>query len=308
MAKTVKLADVRVSRFSRLTPADRANVERIRADLVDGSKMLLNDPHVFKDDAGKWELLAGHDRVEAALLAGWDEIQVRDFSAVISPKDDDAILAHFCKENLLRKETRKDAIAEEWITRHPEWTDGKVALESGCSREYVSQIRSEMQADGKWQPVATTVNAKGEERPARERRPRTVRQNVPSRRGIPHPTETKPLSKVEAMRADREAAAEEREQMAAERGEEEGRQESLTREEGGDSPEARPGIAPEAPAVPSLPAWLVAALAASGLALLPLTNDQAAALSAAQGDRLFAFGTACTNAARRAKLLRENAA
>lgn len=175
MASTVKLADVVPSRFVHLTPPDEANIERIRADLEYGSKILLNVPHVFRNEAGKWELLAGHDRAEAARRAGWTEIPVRDFSGLMN--HDDAILGHFCKENLLRKDVSKAAVAGEWLGKHPDWSDGVIAEHSGCSREHVSVTRAEL---GVANPQVLATSRTGRDgktrtyKPQAERKPRTT--------------------------------------------------------------------------------------------------------------------------------------
>lgn len=302
MASKVKLSDIVPSRFAHLTPMDEANVERIRADLESGSKILLNNPHVFRE-GDKYELLAGHDRVEAARRAGWTEVPVRDFSGALNT--DDAILAHFCKENLLRKEVSKAAIAGEWLKKHPEWSDGKVADESGCTAPYVGAVRGEL---GITNPKLVSGSREGRDGKTREYKPRQVRYG-PTPNRIPHPTKTvevRPASRVDAMRAQREAEAEERERREAEQS---GAPEPDSGSTGlrgtpevGDTPTGVPAPLPEELA-PALPAWIIAALAISAL---PLTNEQARALTAAEADRLFAVGTACTNAARRAKLAREN--
>jgi len=185
MATSVKLSDVVPSRFAHLTPSDETNVERIRADLETGSKVLLNNPHVFKNEAGKWELLAGHDRTEAMRRAGKTDLPVRDFTGLLN--DDDAILAHFCKENLLRKDVSKAAIASEWLKKHPDWSDGRIAEVSGCSREHVSVTRADL---GIANPQVLATSRTGLDGKTREYKPRQVRANVPSKRPIPHPTKT----------------------------------------------------------------------------------------------------------------------
>ena len=214
MAKTIPLADVVPSRFVHLTPPNEENIARIAADL-EANKVMLNDPHVFKE-GDKWELLAGHDRIEAARRAGWTEVQVRDFTGALNT--DDAVLAHFCRENLLRKEVSKAAIAGEWLRKHPEWSDGKVAEQSGCSQQYVSEVRASLVASG---DIQVPVSREG--RDGRTTRPRTVRTGFPNTRRTPAPPRAapKPGSRVDAMRAQREAEVEARAAAAkAERTEE----------------------------------------------------------------------------------------
>ncbi len=185
MAKTVKLTDLIPSRYSHLTPGSEENVERIRVDLVDGSKMILNDPHVFREGE-KYEILAGHDRVEAARRAGWTEVQVRDFTGAVNA--DDGILAHFCRENLLRKDISKAAIAGEWLKKHPDWSDGRIADESGCSREHVSVTRSEL---GVANPQLLASSRKGRDGKVREVKPRQPKRG-PLGKPQPRPTPAKP--------------------------------------------------------------------------------------------------------------------
>lgn len=331
MASTVKLSEVVPSRFCHLTPADAQNVERIRADLVDGSKMLLNNPHVFKNEAGKYELLAGHDRVAAAILAGWDEIPVRDFSGALNT--DDAILAHFCKENLLRKDISKAVIAGEWLKRHPDWVDTKVAVESGCSSEYVGQVRAKLIEAGELQVVEVRTTTSGQ---TRTYKPRQVRGNVPSGNTIPHPTE-KVLSREQTMRAQREAEAEARERAAMA-----GATASPKEEAGGVLPpskstqESEGSGEPAAPATPvsevldvppvvpelgedsldlgtaafdggvvvALPAWVASARSVSG-PFRPLTNTEAEALDEPACASLELLSVALKQAVARSRALRK---
>lgn len=189
MATSAALADVVPSRFAHLTPPDEVNIERIRADLESGSQMLLNVPHVFRrPEDGKYELLAGHDRVEAARRVGWTAVQIRDFTGTSEVMNDDAILAHFCKENLLRKDVSKAAVAAEWLRKHPDWMDTRIASMSGCSSEYVGEVRAEMVAVGAIQVPELRVAEDGSTR--KSYKPRQVRHDVPSGRGIKHPTKT----------------------------------------------------------------------------------------------------------------------
>ncbi len=196
MAKTVKLTDLIPSRYSHLTPGSEENIERIRVDLVDGSKMLLNDPHVFREGE-KWEILAGHDRVGAAKRAGWTEIQVRDFSGAVNT--DDQILAHFCRENLLRKDISKAAIAGEWLRKHPDWSDGKIAAESGCTSEHVGGVRAELVASGDIQLVSSRVGRDGRVTESK-RSPRKPRQPKKGPLGKPQPRPTPAKPKAEKLK------------------------------------------------------------------------------------------------------------
>lgn len=181
MASSVKLSDLVPSRFAHLTPPEEANIERIRADLETGSKILLNNPHVFKNEAGRYELLAGHDRAEAARRAGWKEIPVRDFSGTLN--SDDAILAHFCRENLLRKEISKAAIAGEWLQKHPEWMDTRIAEQSGCVPSYVGAVRGELLAAGTISQLNFRESETGEKRKAYK--PRTPKLADPTKAKAP---------------------------------------------------------------------------------------------------------------------------
>ena len=200
---TVLLASLLPSRFAHLTPPDPINIERIRLDLKEGSKILLNVPHAFRVGT-KWELLAGHDRVEAARLAGWDRVDVRDFSGTLNT--DDAILAHFCRENLLRKEVSRAAIAGEWLRKHPDWSDGKVAAASGCTPEHVGGVRAELVAAGVIQLVSSRVGVDGVTRESK-RAPRAPRKGALARSQDPthKPKSSKPKTASPQERSGEEA-------------------------------------------------------------------------------------------------------
>lgn len=204
MATSVKLSDLVPSRFAHLTPPSEENIERIRADLETGSRILLNNPHVFKNEAGKYELLAGHDRAEAARRAGWTEIPVREFRSGLST--DDGVFSHFCKENLLRKDVSKAAVAGEWLRRHPDWSDGKIADESGCTQQYVSDVRAQLVGSGDIQLVVSRVGRDGRTTSS-ERAPRQPKTATEQKRDTGTQKAPK-YDKLAMQRAAREAQAE----------------------------------------------------------------------------------------------------
>ena len=56
------------SPFAHLCPPDEENIQRIRVDLEAGGQ-IMTPLHAIKKDDGRWELLTGHDRLEAAKRA-----------------------------------------------------------------------------------------------------------------------------------------------------------------------------------------------------------------------------------------------
>jgi ParB-like chromosome segregation protein Spo0J len=64
--KLVRVDLIDPSPFSDLSPPDADNQERIREDLEAHRGDILNPLHVVRKPDGRYELLAGHDRLEAA--------------------------------------------------------------------------------------------------------------------------------------------------------------------------------------------------------------------------------------------------
>ena len=65
------------STFAWLCPPDEQNIQLIRADLDTGGR-IMTPLHAFKKEDGRWELLAGHDRLEAAKRADYGNVPVLD--------------------------------------------------------------------------------------------------------------------------------------------------------------------------------------------------------------------------------------
>ena len=60
------------SPFAHLCPPDQENIQRIRVDLECGGR-IMTPLHAIEKDDGRWELLTGHDRLEAAKRYGLAE-------------------------------------------------------------------------------------------------------------------------------------------------------------------------------------------------------------------------------------------
>lgn len=141
------LSKLRPCEFQKAHHYDEANIERIRADLEDGSKNILNPIHVIatEDGSGMWEIIGGHDRTEASKRAGKDSIPARDFSADIKTREEK--YAHWRLDNNQRKHRDKRQEAEESLLEWAgAWSDRRVAHICGCSPSFVGGVRAELVA------------------------------------------------------------------------------------------------------------------------------------------------------------------
>src|SRR5690606_38299182 len=113
----------------------------------------------------RFELLTGHDRLAAAKLAGLVEVPVETRSTL---NDEDARFAYVVKDNTLRKDVDKRAVAKVVLLRHPDWSNVRIAATAGCSEGTVRLVRDAAEASGELRNVTKSVGLDGKERPARK--------------------------------------------------------------------------------------------------------------------------------------------
>jgi ParB family chromosome partitioning protein len=96
----------------------------------------LLQPIVVRPEAGQFEVIAGHRRLEAARLLGWTDLPV----LIRNDQHDDAYLLTIV-ENLQRDDLspREEAAALELLLRERGWTTVQVARAINRSQPYVSK-------------------------------------------------------------------------------------------------------------------------------------------------------------------------
>ena len=170
------------SPFAHLCPANEENIESIRADLESGGKIMT--PLHAIPVSERWELLTGHDRLEAAKRAGLHEVPVSSKSLVLT---DGEKVSYVVRDNRLRKEVSPRPAVEWYLKDDPKRSNVRIANGVGCSVEYVRQIRGRLEESGAVATVATRVGKDGVSQPAHNARtpkPPTI-QNVEARDVIP---------------------------------------------------------------------------------------------------------------------------
>lgn len=184
------------SPFAHLSPPDLDNQEAIRLDLEANGGLILNPLHAIQNGE-RWELLAGHDRLGAAIKHGLTEVPVRNFSAIVTT--DDEKVSHLLRDNNARKNADKEIGCRWALLRHTDWSNRKLADFVGASEGTLRNLRSRMEDAEEIQRPAVVESIDGSKRPTK---PRTVRTSVPSKRGIPHPTAKVPAYESAADMAD----------------------------------------------------------------------------------------------------------
>ena len=125
------------SPYAWLCPPDEESIQRIRADLEVGGE-IMTPLHAIEKDDGRWELLTGHDRLEAAKRFGLDDVPV---SARNVPTDE-AKVSYLVRDNALRK-TVSPRNAVDWFLRgHSDWSNRRIAESCGCDEKTVRTVRT----------------------------------------------------------------------------------------------------------------------------------------------------------------------
>lgn len=185
MASILRIALLDPCRFQKPHHYDQENIKAIAADLTDGSKAILNPVHVIPKGGGRWEIVAGHDRVEAARAAGFSDVPVRDFGATLIAAE--KIYEHWRMDNVLRKQpNREEAATETLVEWAGKWSDRRVATVCGVSHPTVGKIRSRLEAAGQLETVSSSEGKDG-----KTRKRRTTGSSRPEDRK-PKPAEVTP--------------------------------------------------------------------------------------------------------------------
>ncbi len=111
----------------------RLNIEELAASI---QAYGLLQPVVVRAQNGKFEVIAGHRRLDAARLLGWTELPV-----VVREEPDDTAYVLTLVENLQRDDlsAREEAAALEVLLRERRWSTVQVARAIKRSQPYVSK-------------------------------------------------------------------------------------------------------------------------------------------------------------------------
>lgn len=163
-------------------PAD--HIERLAEDIAE--RGIQTPLHVYPRGE-RYELLAGHDRLEAAKRLELDDVPIEVRSML---SDEDERFAYFLKDNTLRKTVNAGRIAEAAIRRHPDWSTHRLASFAGVSVSTVHAAKERLESVAPQLFGPNTTGKDGREQPAHKPR-----------------LEPKPQSKLEQLRQQRERTA-----------------------------------------------------------------------------------------------------
>lgn len=194
MSRLVRVDHIDPSPWADLFEHPEEHIARLAEDIAE--RGIQTPLHVYPRGS-RYELLTGHDRLEAAKRCGLEMVPVEVRTTLT---DEDERFAYFLKDNTLRKDVDKRAVVRAALTMHPDWSNSRIGKVCGASHEWVRQTRAEMEAAGNLQPVASSVGLDGKERPA-HKPPRPKPSPIPTRRKDGR------LDPIGAMRAMREAQA-----------------------------------------------------------------------------------------------------
>lgn len=149
------------SPFTWLCPPDEENIQLIRVDL-DGGGGILTPLHAIEKNDGRWELLTGHDRLEAAKRCGLDHVPV----SIRPVLTDEEKVSYVVRDNALRKTVSPRPAVGWFLREHSDWSNRRIATLCGCSEKTVRTVRTSLEASGDLEVVFTRTDTLGREQPA----------------------------------------------------------------------------------------------------------------------------------------------
>jgi hypothetical protein len=160
MSRLIPIDKIDPSPWARLFPHDEEHITRLAEDIEE--RGVQTPLHVYPTGA-RFQLLAGHDRLDALRRNGETEAPCEERSTLSS---EDARFEYFCKDNTLRKDVDKRALAKAALARYPDWSDRRLALLVGCSNTLVGHVRTDAVSDGTVSTVDTRTGVDGVQQPA----------------------------------------------------------------------------------------------------------------------------------------------
>ena len=179
MSRHVKIDLIDPSPWARFFPHDEEHIARLAEDIA--TRGIQTPLHLYPRGE-RFEVLAGHDRLEAARRCGLTEVPAEMRSTLTSEEDR---WSYFVKDNSYRKDA-KQAAARAVLDRHPEWSDLAVSRISGLSDKTVGTLRAEMVARSEIPNACERVDTNGRVQPA-HKPPRTPPLRTDKSRPVPVP-------------------------------------------------------------------------------------------------------------------------
>lgn len=169
MSRLISTTLIDPSPWADLFPHDEEHVARLAEDI--GEHGINTALQVYPSGNGRFELIAGHDRLEAAKRAGLRDVPVEMRSTWGDP---DERRGFFIRDNTLRKDVNKRAVAKRVVRDHPDWSDRRVAEYTGVSHPTVAAARAELEEAGEVESLTTRTGRDDVAQPAgKPERPRT---------------------------------------------------------------------------------------------------------------------------------------
>lgn len=188
MSRLVRVDHIDPSPWADLFEHPEEHIARLAEDIAERG---IQTPLHAYPRGSRYELLTGHDRLEAAKRCGLEMVPVEVRTTLT---DEDDRFAYFLKDNTLRKTANASAIAEAALRRHPDWSIHRVAQFAGVSPSTVHAAKERLQVVEPQLFGPNTIGKDGVKQPAHK--PRT-----------PTPASLKEPSNAEKLRRLREAQA-----------------------------------------------------------------------------------------------------
>lgn len=199
MSQYAKIGRVDPSPWAGLSDHPAEHIDRLAEDIAE--RGIQTPLHVYPRGE-RYELLAGHDRLEAAKRAGKSDVPIEVRTTLNS---EDERFSYFCRDNTLRKTVEPRAVAREGLKRWPQLSNREVARRVGVGEATVRRVRDELEEAGQVRLGRTSTGADGKQYPTHKpaHKPRQVipiDRPRPEARPIREPVRGDALTKAIAER------------------------------------------------------------------------------------------------------------
>lgn len=189
MSKLISIALIDKSPWTDLFDHPTQHIENLAADIQERG---IQTPLQVYPRNGRYELLTGHDRLEAAMRIGLREVPCEERSTLT---DEDERFRHFVSDNALRKPVWPKAVVEFVLRKHPDWSQRRIAVMANCSVSTVNDVKQYLESVEPQLFAANTIGKDGVVQPAKKPTTPKLRTDKPER--VPSAIESTDVSTVE---------------------------------------------------------------------------------------------------------------
>lgn len=177
MSKSVRIDIIDRSPWADLFDHDEENIAALAEDIQ--ARGIQTPLQVYPRN-GRYELLTGHDRLEAAKRVGLREVPCDERSTL---SDEDARFRHFIADNTQRKGVNKRRIARAVLSRAKgDISNAHVARLVRCDDHTVAAVREELLATSEIPRLEKTTGSDGKARTTTPAKPPKATEQLRKRR------------------------------------------------------------------------------------------------------------------------------